>query len=154
MARPSNLQDIFSHGTTPPQNQTQQQSYANPPHGPPTNQIDTLFHGLSSDNNPPQPPPAPGAGNPFRTTEPPGQNVPSTDGAYSAGSAQNTTAPDRDRQQALLSLLGRAAAPPGPQQIPTPPESSQRSGHSNIDSNNEAQGKMLLESLMSGRVIY
>jgi hypothetical protein len=71
-----------------------------------------------------------------------------------SGSAQNNAAPDRDKQHALLSLLGtvggRGEAVPatGPQQVPTPPGSSQSSGPSPNDSNNEAQGKFLLEQLM------
>ncbi|EEB94690.1 hypothetical protein MPER_06454, partial [Moniliophthora perniciosa FA553] len=62
-----------------------------------------------------------------------------------------------DRQSALLSLLGGPSSAPAtsssstsqqPQQIPTPPGSSQRSGAS--PSHNEAQGKFLLEQLMAG----
>ncbi|KAI6126276.1 hypothetical protein EV401DRAFT_2207222 [Pisolithus croceorrhizus] len=69
-----------------------------------------------------------------------------------------------ERQSALLSLLYPAAgsnpvpsssqppsvsAPPAPQQVPTPPTSAQRTGQSPSNSS-EAQGKFLLEQLMTG----
>lgn len=81
------------------------------------------------------------------------------------GPAGSTSAASAaERQSALLSLLYPAAgsnpvppssqppsmsAPPAPQQVPTPPTSSQRTGQSPSNSS-EAQGKFLLEQLMTG----
>lgn len=82
------------------------------------------------------------------------------DATSSSGSAPiNSTA---DRQSALLSLLGSVSnsggngrgagggGPTQPQQVPTPPGSSQRTGHSPPNNDSEIHGKNLLEQLMSG----
>jgi hypothetical protein len=165
MARPPNhLQDLFSRGSSPPQNQVQHQPFnspSNPPQSGPPNQIDSLFQNLNPNNTPSQPPTM-GGGNPFRNPEPPVQNAPTTDDSFStSGSPQNNATAERERA-ALLSLLGPAVSPPGalagtapapapgPQQMPTPPGSSQRSGSSPNDGNNEMQGKALLDQIMSG----
>jgi hypothetical protein len=164
MARPSNYQELFSRGASPPESQSQHQLYSNPPHASSTNQIDSLFNNITPSSSQ-QPLAGLGGGNSYGNSDPATQNAPSTfDDPNSASTAtQNNPVPDRERQNALLSLLGSVsstntqgqagaapAAQPMPQQVPTPPGSSQRSGPSPNDSNTETQGKILLEQLMSG----
>lgn len=158
----SNLhENLFSRGTsTPPL--SQQPPYANLlPHSSSSspNHLDSLFHNLSI--SPPNPQLGSGGnpnlyGNPALATSDMSVN---DDAVSSSGSAPiNSTA---DRQSALLSLLGSVSTsggnvrgvsgggPPQPQQVPTPPVSSQRTGNSPPNNGNEA-GKYLLEQLMSG----
>ena len=148
------IHDLFSRGSTPPAQQPQ------PYPGQPQSQIDSLFHNLSAPQDKQQLPPT--ETYPTSAPETPTMSR-SDDPAPSSASASTTTA--SDRQSALLSLLGGPSSATAatttsnvrpaatavaslPQQVPTPPGSSQRSGSS--PSHNEAQGKMLLEQLMAG----
>ena len=129
--------------------------------------LDNLFHGLNSapaaSHVSPQPSVAsaniyPG---PQEQVHSAGPATPASGNAGSvssnmSGSANQAT----ERQNALLSLLGTVSSPSSnpqpmppmgpvqPQQVPTPPGSAPRAGVSHSD----AQGKLLLEQLMSGWV--
>lgn len=157
MDRSKNLHELFSRGSTPPVPPAQHQPYGGQHHSYSTspNQIDSLFHNLSA---PPVQQPGKVGGNTYGNSVPTTPIMSRTDDSMSSSlsAPNNSTA---DRQSALLSLLGtvpagantRSAAgagPPLPQQVPTPPGSSQRSGAS--PNNSESQGKILLEQLMSG----
>lgn len=152
------IQDLFSRGSTPPVTQPQHQPAYPAPHHTPPNQIDSLFHNLSAQSD---------IQNTYDSNSAPTTPVVplADDTISSSASVPNNSA--SDRQSALLSLLGAPSAasaaaargpPPAsapapapaqmPQQVPTPPGSSQRSGTS--PSHNETQGKILLEQLMAG----
>ncbi|KAG5342201.1 hypothetical protein C0989_004513 [Termitomyces sp. Mn162] len=154
------LAELFSRGSTPPASQQQQPLQPPSSNASPT-QIDSLFQHLTVD----------------RQQQPSG-HVPDTYGSSASMSTllsltdepiSNTTsnagATNAERQTALLSLLGGgsstinprgtqaqapAPAPVVPQQVPTPPGSSQRSGTGETPTHNETQGKYLLEQLMAG----
>ncbi|KAJ7090254.1 hypothetical protein B0H15DRAFT_255005 [Mycena belliarum] len=139
----ASIQDLFSRGSTPPipSQPSLQQQYSNS-HNASPNQIDSLFHHLSSSDNQPE----------TYNSAPPTPVLSSSDEQQPVPSV-SASASNADRQSALLSLLGapvlpRGAAPPNPQQVPTPPSASTRSEAS--ATHNEAQGKILLEQLMSG----
>ena len=71
----------------------------------------------------------------------------------STNTPPNATLPGDTRQSTLLTLLG-SVSPTGssssgaPQQVPTPPGPPNRGGP--VGSNNESQGRLLLEQLMAG----
>lgn len=156
----SNLhENLFSRGTsTPPL--SQQPPYANlhpQSSSSSPNHIDSLFHNMSISPSNPQASSG-GSGNLYDNPVLATSNMSVNDDAASSGSAPiNSTA---DRQSALLSLLGSVSTtggrasgggvPPQPQQVPTPPGSSQRTGHSPPINNGNEAGKYLLEQLMSG----
>ncbi|THV07877.1 hypothetical protein K435DRAFT_772233 [Dendrothele bispora CBS 962.96] len=147
-----NLNELFSRGPSPPvAPQSMQQQYTSPPNVSPTNKIDSLFQHLStsspSEHSSHQ---HSASANQSTTDLPDSGSIPTT--PIMAISDELVSVPNPDRQSALLSLLGNvsSSAPVGPlpQQIPTPPGSSHRSGAS--PNHNETQGKILLEQLMSG----
>lgn len=170
----SNLHEThFSRGTsTPPP--TGPKQHFGPPSSSPSH-IDSLFHNLGAPSTGLQSG-SPGSGNLYTNPAQATSNPTVNEGAVSSSSSApvNATA---DRQSALLSLLGSvptsggsvrgasggggggvaAGGPsaqqpqsqPQPQQVPTPPGSSQRSGNSPPQAS-ETQGKHLLEQLMSG----
>ncbi|KAL0947371.1 hypothetical protein HGRIS_013487 [Hohenbuehelia grisea] len=158
--RPNNIQDLFSRGATPPAPQQQHTSYqgAHAQDAASSNTIDSLFHGLTNPNDQQQSSNQVsnfGSGN----SEPSTPSMPMIDEPLTSSAVSSVSATTAsERQNALLSLLGqpssnananaRSASYSGPQQVPTPPGSSQRSGAS--PNHNEAQGKILLEQLMSG----
>ncbi|KAJ7702347.1 hypothetical protein B0H17DRAFT_1043830 [Mycena rosella] len=139
------IPDLFSRGSTPPiASQPSLQQYSNSQNASP-NQIDSLFHHLSSssDHQPETYNSAPST--PMMSSNDEHEQQPVSSSISASSNA--------DRQSALLSLLGAPAAPrvapaPNPQQVPTPPSASTRSGAS--PTHNETQGKILLEQLMSG----
>lgn len=142
----NSIQDMFSRGSTPPivPQPSLQQQYSNP-HNASPNQIDSLFHHLSSSSEH-QP-------ETYLNSAPSSPVMSSNDEQPVSSSVSTST--NADRQSALLSLLGpptnprgAAANPQNPQQVPTPPSASTRSGAS--PTHNETQGKILLEQLMSG----
>ncbi|KAF5373132.1 hypothetical protein D9758_001691 [Tetrapyrgos nigripes] len=121
----------------------------------PPNQIDSLFQHLSSSS----------PSESSHQQQPSSSTQSATDFSDSLSTSPpmavsdeqvSTPTSNADRQSALLSLLGGAPSAPvvpgpqqtQPQQMPTPPGSSQRSGAS--PTHNETQGKILLEQLMSG----
>ncbi|KAH8117242.1 hypothetical protein DFH11DRAFT_992332 [Phellopilus nigrolimitatus] len=169
-------QQLHQH---PHQHVSPAQSYREPPPASPPKSLDSLFRNLnntqpSAASEPgPTPPAVANMNNPFRTQVPPpntNNSAPATPVSSitaashsSAGSAQNQ--PPADRQSALLSLLGSTVAPSGasssatsagnqpliPHQPPSPPSIEQREQRVRLmQSGNEAQGKILLEQLMSG----
>ncbi|KAK7049242.1 hypothetical protein VNI00_005843 [Paramarasmius palmivorus] len=173
----SSLHDLFSRGSTPPQQpiiqqqqsqqpqvqpQQQQPSSQQQPQSPKylshnisSNQIESLFQNLSA--SPSDHHHAPSASqsstaDDFSTpTTPPIMSIIDDPVASPSASISSIS----DRQSALLSLLGGPSSAQSsssttqqPTQVPTPPGSSQRSGAS--PSHNEAQGKFLLEQLMAG----
>jgi len=149
----SNL-SLFSRGSTPPIPQSQHQLYASP-HLPPPSHIDSLFHGL----NAPSDQQSNASGNTFASSEPPTPGLSQSD-------EPNPSSNVSTAESALLTLLGSVSsvgassssgsgAAPGnattssqAQVLSTLPGSTQRSGAS--PPNNESQGKILLEQLMSG----
>ncbi|KAK7440206.1 hypothetical protein VKT23_017148 [Stygiomarasmius scandens] len=147
------LHELFSRGSTPP---VLPQAMQYPPahNVSPSNKIDSLFRNLSSsspaDSTQQQP------ASSTQSTADISDSLPTT--PVMAISDEPASAPvsntNTDRQSALLSLLGNppsasvVAGPQLPQQIPTPPGSSHRSGAS--PNHSETQGKILLEQLMSG----
>ncbi|KAJ7445739.1 hypothetical protein B0H11DRAFT_2086645 [Mycena galericulata] len=143
------IPDLFSRGSTPPipsQPGSLQQQYSNS-HNTSPNQIDSLFHHLSSSND--------HQAEPYTSSAPSTPVMSSNDEQQPQQpvSASISASSNADRQSALLSLLSgpanpRGAAVPNPQQVPTPPSASTRSGAS--PTHNETQGKILLEQLMSG----
>lgn len=178
MDRPTQ-RNLFSRGSSPPggyQEQTHQPSlnkyqHVSPPHSlreiaqpsPPAH-VDTLFNNLIAQTAAPQPtagaslgPNSNLPGGPLQHQS--SNSAPATPVSITANSVSSTTSAPinsaESRQSALLSLLGTVASPSTsttsvpqqPQQIPTPPGSSHRSGPT---VNNESQGRMLLEQLMSG----
>ncbi|KAJ6618338.1 hypothetical protein B0H10DRAFT_2030437 [Mycena sp. CBHHK59/15] len=139
------IQDLFSRGSTPPVQQSLQQQYPNP-HNASPNEIDSLFHHLSSSSDHQHQ-----QSSAYLNSAPSTPVMSSNDEQPPSSSVSTST--NADRQSALLSLLGGPANPRGPvatnpQQVPTPPSSATRSGAS--PTHNETQGKILLEQLMSG----
>ncbi|KAJ7756874.1 hypothetical protein DFH07DRAFT_919930 [Mycena maculata] len=140
------LQDLFSRGSTPPiGSQPSLQQYSNSQNASP-NQIDSLFHHLSSPDD--------HQSETYLNSAPSTPVMSSNDEQQPQPVATNiSSSTNADRQSALLSLLSapanpRGAAGPNPQQVPTPPSASTRSDAS--PTHNETQGKILLEQLMSG----
>jgi hypothetical protein len=148
--------DLFSRGSTPPivsqlplSQPPLQQQYSNS-HNASPNQIDSLFHHLSSTTD--------HHSEPYLNSTPTTPIMTSSDEQPQQQQqpqvpASISTSSNADRQSALLSLLGGPANPRGatnvnPQQVPTPPSASSRSNAS--PTHNETQGKILLEQLMSG----
>ncbi|KAK7023928.1 hypothetical protein R3P38DRAFT_2954957 [Favolaschia claudopus] len=148
--------DLFSRGSTPPiapQPSLQQFSTS---HNDSPNQIDSLFHHLSSSSD--------HQSEPYLNSAPPTPIMTSSDEQQPHPQAPPpqqqpvpqsiSNASNADRQSALLSLLSGPTNPPrgivgtNPQQVPTPPSASSRSNAS--PTHNETQGKILLEQLMSG----
>ncbi|KAF7311567.1 hypothetical protein MKEN_01059300 [Mycena kentingensis (nom. inval.)] len=127
--------DLFSRGSTPPPSSQPQPQQFGHTHESSNTQIDSLFQHLSPPDDSYQS----------------GPTTPITSNDEQTPPAPNSNA---DRQTALLSLLSgpapaTARAPPAnPQQVPTPPSASSRSGTS--PTHNETQGKILLEQLMAG----
>lgn len=151
------LHDLFSRGSTPPvvgnpapyNVPTQILSPANPAQ----NQIDSLFQNLNPSSGLAQ------SNDVYSNNNSSAPTTPSMSLADEPGpisSPPTTTTTTTERQNALLSLLGTGSSRPQaqpstafPQQVPTPPGSSaQRS--SETPPHNDAQGKFLLEQLMSG----
>ncbi|KAJ3889320.1 hypothetical protein GG344DRAFT_51895 [Lentinula edodes] len=161
-----NRQNLFSRGSTPPMQQpAQPQQYQLPVQGPhlhhisPGHQIDSLFQQLSS-SSPAEHLSADSLSNSMPETsvislsdEPVSSGIPTSNITASNSSAA-------DRQSALLNLLSGATGTtatqtnvgnvgtssqqqPSQPQIPTPPGSA--------PTHNEAQGKFLLEQLMTGQ---
>ncbi|KAF7295306.1 hypothetical protein MIND_01069900 [Mycena indigotica] len=138
--------DLFSRGSTPPiaSQQPPQPFVGPPPHESSNSHIDSLFHQLnaSASSTDQQSEAYSGPATPITSND---EQTPQAPASISSSNA--------DRQSALLSLLGGAPAttrapPANPQQVPTPPSASTRSGAS--PTHNETQGKILLEQLMSG----
>jgi hypothetical protein len=167
MDRQANVQELFSRGASPPPSDPQfqqRQAYSNqPPRISPPNALDTLFRGLGT-NTQQHNGGLSGTLSTISTLSNPQsvQSDPITplslleEGPHSQGPSQNPSG-DRERQNALLTLLGSVASPNGGQnrnvlppsqppvpQIPTPPATS----------HNEPQGKpqekLLLDQLMTG----
>ncbi|KAJ3815773.1 hypothetical protein EV368DRAFT_44285 [Lentinula lateritia] len=158
-----NRQNLFSRGSTPPMQQpAQPQQYQLPVQGPhlhhisPGHQIDSLFQQLSSSS------PAEHLSGDSSNSMPETSVISLPDEPVSSGvptsniTASNSSA--ADRQSALLNLLSGATGTTATQsnvgtssqqlqssqpQIPTPPGSA--------PSHSEAQGKFLLEQLMTGQ---
>lgn len=174
MDRPT-PRNLFSRGSSPPGGyQDHKYQHVSPPHSlreitqpsPPAH-VESLFNNLIAQTAAPQP--TAGASLGPNTNIPGGplqhqssNSAPATPVSITANSVSSTTSAPinsaESRQSALLSLLGTVAssststtsAPQQPQQtqqIPTPPGSAHRSGPT---ANNESQGRMLLEQLMSG----
>jgi hypothetical protein len=158
-----NMPQLFSRGPSPPLQSHQPYSNQGLTHGSSPNQIDSLFQNLSSSSSQRD------SSDTYGNSEPATPVMSLADESISSTSVQGVTT--TDRQSALLNLLGSVSARTGAaaaqsqpqpqpqpqpqsqsqsqsQQIPTPPASSQRSGAS--PPNNESQGKILLEQLMSG----
>jgi hypothetical protein len=174
----TNIHELFSRGSTPPNQQNPHQQFPPPAQLPTSsspNQIDALFQNITApvtQQSPqqhqrqqvsPQQPvqsSAQGAANAhtMSNSAPVTPVMALTDGALAPSSSTSATA--SDRQSALLSLLAgpavsnrqavQAANVSLPTQVPTPPGSSQRSNAS--PGHNENQGKILLEQLMAGYV--
>ncbi|KAI0664945.1 hypothetical protein C8Q70DRAFT_940901 [Cubamyces menziesii] len=172
-----NRDNVFSRGPSPPPPaqlfqlpQTQQ----NEPHASPApshreiaqttaqSHLDSLLHNLSGASaSHVSPQPSVASASIYHGPPEPAHSGPATPASGNAGSiSSNISGPGNqssERQNALLSLLGAVSSPssnaqpmppmgPPPQQVPTPPGSAPRPGMSN----NESQGKLLLEQLMSG----
>ncbi|KAF8078122.1 hypothetical protein FPV67DRAFT_1464268 [Lyophyllum atratum] len=153
------LHELFSRGSTPPvQPQPLQPPISN---NSSPNQIDSLFHHLTTPSDHQHQ-----SGGHISDNYGSSASVTSllslTDEPITS-SASNASATNADRQSALLSLLGSGPStfnprgvpsagtgPAMPQQVPTPPGSSQRSGSGSTPTHNETQGKFLLEQLMAG----
>lgn len=163
MERHNNLHEqLFAMGsaTPPPQSQLFTMNPANQPKSSSSspNNLESLFQSIASQQ----------MSEPSSTftsnSAPATPAMATTTSEDSAPPGSTSTVSTADRQSALLSLLYPAAgsnpvhqssqpplmpAPPAPQQVPTPPASSGRTGQSPSNSS-EAQGKILLEQLMSG----
>ncbi|TFK42749.1 hypothetical protein BDQ12DRAFT_676749 [Crucibulum laeve] len=172
-SRPNNIHELFSRAPTPPPHQQQHQHFSAPSshisNSSSPNQIDALFHHITSPSDQQQQLPQNQnqnqnqhiqhpSGDSFAASAPVSPLMPFTnEPAHSGTSAASSNATPGERQSALLSLLSSppsnlnprpAPAPnPLPQQVPTPP-GSQRSNAS--PTHNETQGKILLEQLMAG----
>ncbi|KAJ7074239.1 hypothetical protein C8F01DRAFT_1099751 [Mycena amicta] len=141
----NNRSDLFSRGSTPPV-VSQQQPQFSPSHEGSNSHIDSLFHHLSASasSTDHQSDVYSGPATPITSND---EQTPPAPPSISSSNA--------DRQSALLSLLsgptGTTRPPPiNPQQVPTPPSASTRSGSGASPTHNETQGKILLEQLMSG----
>ena len=155
------------------QNPPSSQSYRETqPSASPPKVLDSLFRNLNQPPLPQSSEPAAqvGGNNPFRSQQPQQNNsAPTTPvSSTTVGSGQSpaqTNVQPADRQSALLSLLGSVASPgsagsnnanqpssthqpPVPPHPPTPPIVDQRARA--MPPASEAQGKILLEQLMSG----
>lgn len=157
------------------------QSYREPHPSSPPKTLESLFRNLGQASSS-EPTHSASGNNPFRSQQQPIQqnnnSAPATPvssvtaGSASSGGSGGNPAP-ADRQSALLSLLGSTVASPGgpsasgnstvnvgpsnnqysiPQQRPSPPGVEQRPRPA--PSGSEAQGKYLLEQLMSGYVRF
>ncbi|KAL5511726.1 hypothetical protein ACEPAH_4944 [Sanghuangporus vaninii] len=180
-ARPVTPPQEPSLQSSPPQPQlSPTHSYREPlPSSPPKNQtLDSLFRSMnnnqpiSSDHTPPA---TSNMNNPFRTQAPaqpannsgPGTPVSSVTAASHSSHGSGSNQPPADRQSALLSLLGSTVGNNGtsvsassvgsgnqpliPHNPPSPPiDIDQRARLAPQGS--EAQGKILLEQLMSGNL--
>jgi hypothetical protein len=143
----SNLHDLFSRGSTPPISQSQHQLF-----GPPPSHIESLFHGL----NAPSDQQSTASGNTYASSEPATPSMSQSDDPITSSNVSTA-------ESALLSLLGSVSsvgttATSGPgstvtgaqaQVLATLPGAPRGSGAS-PPNNNESQGKILLEQLMSG----
>ena len=154
-------ESLFSRGgSTPPMGQhfgNPTQSSSNSP-----NNIDSIFSSMSAAPTTGEPLPVGSSTNPYVNPAFATSNMSFHDDTAPSGSVPANTS-TTDRQSALLSLLGTVSnsggsvrGPSGggppvsqPQQVPTPPGSSHKSGNSS-GNDNESQGKFLLEQLMSG----
>ncbi|KAJ4488438.1 hypothetical protein J3R30DRAFT_3792845 [Lentinula aciculospora] len=159
----SSIHDLFSRGSTPPVQQIQPQQYQLPVQGPhlphisPGHQIDSLFQQLSS-SSPAEHPSVESLSSSMQEIPIMLSDEPISSGiATSNINASSSSA--ADRQSALLNLLSGATGATAAQsnvgnvgassqqqqqpQIPTPPGSA--------PTHNEAQGKFLLEQLMTGQ---
>ncbi|KAI0079997.1 hypothetical protein K474DRAFT_440600 [Panus rudis PR-1116 ss-1] len=174
--------NLFSRGPSPPPQQQQHFQAAisqlPDPHVSPqsthrdippqsNSHIDSLFHNLGA-TQPAQTSPQPSNAGSVHYSGPQDAPAsgPATPASIGAGSIASTGSghvnSNAERQNALLTLLGSVSGPQPnvqnipqqaqvpPQQIPTPPGSAPRSG----PTNNESQGKLLLEQLMSGTQKY
>ncbi len=161
--------NLFSRGSTPPVQQPQPQYHSSQhlSHNISSSNIDTLFQHINSSSSD-----LSQSQQTFSQQESYGSNGsnPTTpmmsvsDEPSSPHASSNSNPTLAERQNALLSLLAgppsnpaprNSNAGPGPtmppQQIPTPPGGSQpRSGSGGSAASAEAQGKLLLEQLMSG----
>ncbi|KAG6836648.1 hypothetical protein H0H93_005478 [Arthromyces matolae] len=154
-------------GSTPPATQQQQQPLSSSSTNASPSQIDSLFQHLNVDR---QQQSSGHMSDNYAGSASVSSLLSLTDEPISS-SASNASGTNVDRQNALLTLLGGAAnrgvpapaqsapapasapvlpIPVQPQQIPTPPGSSQPSVSGTEPSHNEAPGKFLLEQLMSG----
>src|ERR1700683_5241682 len=143
MSRP-HLHELFSRGASPPQLGLQQPFSPKSTSSP--NQLDSLFHNMNAPSSSQQISGAASANMYAKPALPPPNKSPNEDAISSGSAPANSTA---DRQSALLSLLGSAVPTSGgsvrgatsggqqpqpqppsqPQQVPTPPGSSQRAGN-------------------------
>ncbi|KAG5645898.1 hypothetical protein DXG03_005045 [Asterophora parasitica] len=159
------LQKLFSRGSSPPA-QPQPQIHQPLSRNPSPNQIDSLFHNLTAPSDH-QVQSATQLPNNYGSSASVTSLLSSLTDEPIAPSISSTTtsATNADRQSALLSLLGggpvplnprglpppaAVAGPSQPQQVPTPPGSSQRSHNGSTPTHQEVQGKYLLEQLMAG----
>ncbi|KAJ7632208.1 hypothetical protein FB45DRAFT_911811 [Roridomyces roridus] len=147
---------LFSRDSSPPASQqpaavAMQAPYPlNTPPNQTPNQIDSLFHHLSASSS------VDHQSEPYTSSTPSTPVMSSNDEQPQQPAASiSSSSTNADRQSALLSLLSPptntrvpAAVVTNPQQVPTPPSASGRSDAS--PTHNEAQGKILLEQLMSG----
>ncbi|CCM02933.1 uncharacterized protein FIBRA_05048 [Fibroporia radiculosa] len=175
---PINSRDnLFSRGPSPPPSQQPFQlppsqpsdqhvspapSHLDPPPAPSTTQLDNLFNTLNAPSvSHVSPQPSHTSSNIYLPSQEHTNSRHASPASVNAGSVSSSmsapTNPTVERQNALLTLLGSVSAPvasiqlppvggAAPQQVPTPPGSAPR----NTMSNNETQGKLLLEQLMSG----
>ncbi|RDB21329.1 Uncharacterized protein C20G4.08 [Hypsizygus marmoreus] len=153
------LHELFSRGSTPPIQQAQPLQTSLSSNSP--SQIDSLFHHLTShpDQQHHQPPPGSHVSDSYGSSASVTSLLSLTEEPIISSSVSNPNATNADRQSALLSLLsapqsvntragtGATGGPSMPQQVPTPPGSSQRSGSGSTPTHNE-QGKFLLEQLI------
>lgn len=172
--------ELFSRGPTPPNQQHALQRFSPPaqlPSNSSPNQIDALFQNIAGPvTQQPSQPPRQQQQQQAPQSQPLQSSIQGSDNVHTVSSAPVTpvmalkdespapasSASASERQNALLSLLGGSAGPTRPAaqtstaslpaQVPTPPESSQRSNAS--PGHNENQGKILLEQLMSGYVQF
>ncbi|KAJ7684688.1 hypothetical protein DFH06DRAFT_1156346 [Mycena polygramma] len=148
------IPDLFSRGSSPPIPQPPLQQQYSGSHDASPNQIDSLFHHLSSTSDHHSEPylsSAPASPVMTSSDEQPQPQQQQQQQQQQQVSPSISTSSNVDRQSALLSLLGGPTNPRGaanPQQVPTPPSASTRSNAS--PTHNETQGKILLEQLMSG----
>lgn len=178
-ARPATPPQEPSLQSSPPQPQlSPTHSYREPPpSSPPKNQtLDSLFRSInngqpmSSDHTPPA---TANMNNPFRTQAPaqpannsgPGTPVSSVTAASHSSHGSGSNQPPADRQSTLLSLLGSIGGNNGtsvsassvgsgnqpliPHHPPSPPLNIDQRARP-APQGSEAQGKILLEQLMSG----
>ncbi|EJD05745.1 uncharacterized protein FOMMEDRAFT_153083 [Fomitiporia mediterranea MF3/22] len=160
--------------SSPPQPQlSPTHSYREPPPSSPPKTLDSLFRNISNNQSASSdttPPATANMNNPFRNQAPtqpanhsgPGTPVSSVTAASGSSHGSANNQPPADRQSALLSLLGSTvgsnngatvSATSGPSQplIPHHPPSPPIDQRARLmHPGSEAQGKILLEQLMSG----